>query len=119
MRGDGPRGPLAGIRVVEPAGIGPCPFAGMILAEMGADVVRVDRPARGVLDAAEPAADLLGRGKRSIVLDLKRPEAVAALLDLCDTADVLLEGFRPGWPSASASGRTGCTPATPASSTAG
>ncbi|MCQ0004832.1 CoA transferase [Actinomadura madurae] len=54
MRGDGPRGPLAGIRVVEPAGIGPCPFAGMILAEMGADVVRVDRPARGVLDAAEP-----------------------------------------------------------------
>ncbi|URM99861.1 CoA transferase [Actinomadura madurae] len=96
MRGDGPRGPLAGIRVVEPAGIGPGPFAGMILAEMGADVVRVDRPARGVLDAAEPAADLLGRGKRSIVLDLKRPEAVAALLDLCDTADVLLEGFRPG-----------------------
>ncbi|GAA1794142.1 CaiB/BaiF CoA-transferase family protein [Actinomadura chokoriensis] len=96
MTGDGPGGPLAGVRVVELAGIGPCPFAGMILTEMGADVVRVDRPVRGVMDVLDPAADLLGRGKRSIVLDLKHPEAVAALLDLCDTADVLLEGFRPG-----------------------
>ncbi|TDC86943.1 CoA transferase [Actinomadura sp. 7K507] len=87
---------MAGVRVVELAGIGPCPFAGMILAEMGADVLRADRPFRGVMDVLDPAADLLGRGKRSIVLDLKRPEAVAALLDLCDTADVLLEGFRPG-----------------------
>ncbi|KDN21824.1 CaiB/BaiF CoA transferase family protein [Amycolatopsis rifamycinica] len=89
-------GPLAGVRVVELAGLGPCPFAAMILAEMGADVIRIDRPSRGFLEMAGPGSDLLGRGKRSVLLDLKRPESVRTLLDLCATADVFLEGFRPG-----------------------
>ncbi|WP_410566998.1 CaiB/BaiF CoA transferase family protein [Amycolatopsis sp. cmx-4-61] len=89
-------GPLAGVRVIELAGLGPCPFAAMILAEMGADVIRVDRPSRGFLELAGPGSDLLGRGKRSVLLDLKRPESVRALLDLAATADVFLEGFRPG-----------------------
>ncbi|MEV4051883.1 CaiB/BaiF CoA-transferase family protein [Amycolatopsis sp. NPDC049688] len=89
-------GPLAGVRVIELAGLGPGPFAAMILAEMGADVIRIDRPSGGFLDMAGPGSDLLGRGKRSVVLDLKRPESVRTLLDLGATADVFLEGFRPG-----------------------
>src|ERR1700716_1163470 len=76
-------GPLSGCRVVELAGIGPGPFAGMILADLGAEVVRVDRPAAGERPRAEKF-DVLGRGKRSVVLDL-----VAA-------ADALIEGYRPG-----------------------
>ena len=88
-------GPLAGLRVVELAGIGPGPFAAMLLADLGADVVRVDRPdARSLLGPAEK--DLLNRGRRSVALDLKRPEGVAAVLDLVRSADVLVEGFRPG-----------------------
>ncbi|MFE6821018.1 CaiB/BaiF CoA transferase family protein [Streptomyces sp. NPDC057690] len=89
-------GPLAGCRVVELGGIGPGPFAGMLLADLGAEVVRVDRPGRaGEPDAGGPA-DVLGRGKRSVVLDLKDPAATAALLRLVERADVLIEGFRPG-----------------------
>jgi alpha-methylacyl-CoA racemase len=88
-------GPLSGCRVVELAGIGPGPFAGMILADLGAEVVRVDRPAAGERPRAEKF-DVLGRGKRSVVLDLKRPEAVAAVLDLVAAADALIEGYRPG-----------------------
>ncbi|MFC5061804.1 CaiB/BaiF CoA transferase family protein [Actinomycetospora atypica] len=84
-------GPLSGVTVIELAGIGPGPFAAMLLADLGADVIRVDRPS-----APAPAADVLGRGKRSVVLDLKRPEAVEALLALTATADVLIEGNRPG-----------------------
>ena len=86
-------GPLSGVTVIELAGIGPGPFAAMLLADLGADVIRVDRPAA---PGPAPAADVLGRGKRSIVLDLKRPEAVEALLALTATADVLIEGNRPG-----------------------
>jgi alpha-methylacyl-CoA racemase len=90
-------GPLSGCRVVELAGIGPGPFAGMILADLGAEVVRVDRPATGDEKLPHRAGpDVLGRGKRSVVLDLKRPEAVTAALDLVAGADALIEGYRPG-----------------------
>jgi len=88
-------GPLSGCRVVELAGIGPGPFAGMILADLGAEVVRVDRPASADQPRAE-RFDVLGRGKKSVVLDLKRPDAVAAVLDLVAAADALIEGYRPG-----------------------
>src|SRR6202034_4103445 len=98
-------GPLSGCRVVELAGIGPGPFAGMILADLGAEVVRVDRPAAGEGPRAE-RFDVLGRGKKSVVLDLKRPEAVAVVLDLVAAADVLIEGYRPG-----GTGRLGRWPA--------
>jgi alpha-methylacyl-CoA racemase len=87
-------GPLSGCRVVELSGIGPGPFAGMILADLGAEVVRVDRPAAGPARAEK--FDILGRGKKSVVLDLKQPEAVAAVLDLVAGADALIEGYRPG-----------------------
>jgi alpha-methylacyl-CoA racemase len=88
-------GPLDGCRVVELAGLGPGPFAGMMLADLGAEVVRVDRPAGGGPRAADKT-DVLGRGKKSVVLDLKRPEAVVTVLDLVAGADVLIEGYRPG-----------------------
>jgi len=90
-------GPLAGLKVIEIAGIGPGPFCGMMLADLGADVVRVDR-AQNVQggDPAVPPQDLLARGRRSIGVDLKNPEGVAVVLDLVAGADVLIEGFRPG-----------------------
>jgi len=83
-------GPLSGIKVVELAGIGPGPYAGQLLADMGAEVVVIDRPGNSMPKAID------GRGKRSIVLDLKKPEAVDALLKLLATADILIEGLRPG-----------------------
>ena len=92
---DGGTGPLRGLRVVEIGGIGPGPFAAMLLADMGAEVVRVDRPGP-VLDERTTAADVLQRGRRSVVLDLRHPDGVAALLSLVARADVLIEGFRPG-----------------------
>ncbi|SEM67309.1 alpha-methylacyl-CoA racemase [Streptacidiphilus jiangxiensis] len=88
-------GPLAGVRVVEIAGLGPGPFAAMLLADLGADVVRVDRPGGSVL-SGDPALDVTNRGKRSVVLDLKTPEGAARALDLVARADLLIEGFRPG-----------------------
>ncbi len=88
-------GPLTGVRVVELAGIGPAPFAAMLLADLGADVVRVDRPGGGT--ALLPAdRDVLGRGKRSVVVDLSSPAGAEVVLGLVARADVLLEGFRPG-----------------------
>ncbi|MDZ5661212.1 CaiB/BaiF CoA-transferase family protein [Nocardioides sp. S-58] len=87
-------GPLRGVRVVEIAGIGPGPHACMLLADLGADVVRVDRPGGGMFGMGDK--DLLNRGRPSVALDLKRPEAVAAVLDLVEHADVLVEGLRPG-----------------------
>lgn len=84
-------GPLSGIRIVEFAGIGPGPFCGMMLADHGAEVIRIDRPG-GALDPRDP----LLRGRKSIILDMKRPEAVAAARDLCRSAHGLIEGFRPG-----------------------
>jgi alpha-methylacyl-CoA racemase len=90
-------GPLAGVRILEIAGIGPGPFAAMVLADMGAEVLRIDR-AQNVDSKAggEPPGDLLNRGRRSLGLDLKNPDGVAALLKLVEKADALLEGFRPG-----------------------
>ncbi|GAA4849740.1 CaiB/BaiF CoA-transferase family protein [Saccharopolyspora rosea] len=82
-------GPLAGVRVVELAGIGPAPFCAMLLADLGADVVRVDRPGAG-------GHDLLNRGKRSVAVDLKHERGPATVLALAEQADVLLEGLRPG-----------------------
>ncbi|HWD24347.1 MAG TPA: CaiB/BaiF CoA-transferase family protein [Acidimicrobiales bacterium] len=83
--------PLEGICVVEVAGIGPGPFSGMILADLGADVIQIHRSV-----AKREAPDPLDRGKRSVVLNLKHPAAVQALLRLADRADVLIEGYRPG-----------------------
>ena len=88
-------GPLAGVRVVEVAGIGPGPFCGMILADFGADVVRAERPGGG-LTLVPWERDLLNRGKRSVAADLKSPEGVATVLALAGQADILFEGFRPG-----------------------
>ncbi|MEW2512536.1 CaiB/BaiF CoA-transferase family protein [Streptomyces sp. NPDC046870] len=88
-------GPLSGVRVVELAGIGPGPFAAMLLADLGADVVRVDRPGGPGL-AIDPAFDVTNRNKRSIVVDLKAPGGPARVLDLAERADILIEGYRPG-----------------------
>jgi alpha-methylacyl-CoA racemase len=90
-------GPLAGIRVIELAGIGPGPFAAMMLSDMGAEVIRVER-AHAVRGPAPdvPGWDVLQRGRRNLALDLKHPDGVAALLSLVERADALLEGFRPG-----------------------
>ncbi len=87
-------GPLSGLRVVEIAGIGPGPHACMILADLGADVIRVERPG-GQLFTGGPT-DLLNRGRPSVALDLKDPAAIATVLDLVAAADVLVEGMRPG-----------------------
>jgi alpha-methylacyl-CoA racemase len=86
------QGPLAGVRVVEFAGLGPAPFCGMLMSDLGADVVRIDRK------DARPAAphQVTHRGRRSVALDLKRPEAVALCLDLFSRAEIVFEGFRPG-----------------------
>lgn len=99
-------GPLAGVRVVELAGVGPAPFAGMVLADLGASVVRVDRPdapASAAASSAPSAADrpadhpeMMNRGKRSIAVDLKRPGGAEVVRKLAAVADILLEGFRPG-----------------------
>jgi alpha-methylacyl-CoA racemase len=93
-------GPLAGIKIVEIAGIGPGPYGAMLLADLGADVVRIDRAsgvgAMGAADPDNPPADLLARGRRSVAVDLKHPDGVATVLDLVAEADVLIEGFRPG-----------------------
>ncbi|MBI5505328.1 MAG: CoA transferase [Deltaproteobacteria bacterium] len=90
-------GPLAGFRVLELAGIGPVPFAGMLLADLGADVIRVDRtrsdPGATWVD---PEFDVMGRGCRSIAVDMKAPRGVGVVLRLVDGCDVLIEGFRPG-----------------------
>src|SRR4051812_6983764 len=87
-------GPLRGVKVVELAGLGPTPYAGMLLSDMGADVVRVDRP--GVSRPQDGPEYALARGRRSIVVDMKNPEGVEAVLLLAERADALIEGFRPG-----------------------
>jgi alpha-methylacyl-CoA racemase len=85
-------GPLTGVRVVEFKGLGPGPFAAMLLSDMGAEVIRIDR--KGV--AAPEKWEVTLRGRRAVALDMKKPEAVEAALKLIDRADALIEGFRPG-----------------------
>ncbi len=87
---------LDGVRVIELAGIGPAPFCGMMLADHGAEVIRIDRPGGSDPLAQDQGRDVLLRSRRSITLDLKRPEAVEIVARLTDTADGLIEGFRPG-----------------------
>jgi alpha-methylacyl-CoA racemase len=90
-------GPLNGVKVIEIQGIGPGPFCGMLLADMGAEVLRVDR-AQAVVggDPAKPPLDTLARGRRSVGVDLKSPDGVEAVLRLVEQADAFIEGFRPG-----------------------
>lgn len=92
------QGPLAGLRVVEMAGIGPAPFAAQMLRQMGAEVVRLDRPATPghTLHPIDPKFDLLNRDKPVLTVDLKSAEGVEQALAVIDSADILLEGFRPG-----------------------
>jgi alpha-methylacyl-CoA racemase len=102
-------GPLLGVRVVELAGIGPGPFTAMMLADMGADVIRVDRAS--AVDPSSfgaPHPDLLKRGRRSVGVDLKHPDGRAVVLDLVARADVLVEGFRPGVAERLGLGPTDC-----------
>jgi len=90
-------GPLSGIRIVEIAGIGPGPFCAMMLADLGADVIRVDRAERARAPRIPgPNLDLLNRGRRSVGVDLKSPAGVEVVLRLVERADALIEGFRPG-----------------------
>ena len=86
-------GPLTGLRVIEMAGIGPGPYAAMLLADLGADVLRIDRPNAANVNADK---DVLNRGRRSVAVNLKHADGVSAVLRLVERADVLLEGFRPG-----------------------
>ena len=91
-------GPLAGVRVVELGGIGPGPFASMLLADMGAEVLRLERRASAerAIKGFEPRHRLLNRGRPSITLDLKAPGAIEATRKLIAKADAVIEGFRPG-----------------------
>lgn len=90
-------GPLSGVRIVELASIGPGPFCGMLLADLGAEVVVIDRPQGAyALYGLDPKKDFMNRGKRSVVLDLKKPEDVQKALDLIARADGVIEGSRPG-----------------------
>ncbi len=110
-------GPLRGVKVVEIAGIGPGPHACMLLADLGADVIRIERPGGQLLTGG--SHDLLNRGRPSVALDLKNPDAVATVLDLVEDADVLSRGCDPVSPSGSASARRSAWPATRGWSTAG
>jgi alpha-methylacyl-CoA racemase len=89
-------GPLAGTKVLEVGSMGPVPFAGMTLADMGAEVVRIERPGGLGVFPGKPGQDVFNRGKRGVILDLKRSPAVEALLAMVERADVLIEGHRPG-----------------------
>ncbi len=90
-------GPLSGYKVIEMAGIGPAPMCAMMLSDMGAEVIRIDRTQdAGLGISMQPQFSYLNRGRRSVALDLKKPEAIETVLTLIDQADVVLEGFRPG-----------------------
>ncbi|MGW2282434.1 CaiB/BaiF CoA transferase family protein [Streptomyces sp. NPDC001770] len=106
-------GPLDGVRVVELAGIGPGPFAAMLLADLGADVVRVDRPGPSPL-GGDPAHDVTNRNKRSVLVDLKSPEGPEAVRALVARAEILVEGYRPGVAERLGVGPEACMAANPA-----
>ncbi|MCP3023683.1 CaiB/BaiF CoA transferase family protein [Cupriavidus basilensis] len=95
-------GPLAGLKVVEMVGIGPAPFCAMMLADQGAEVIRIDRPRPAkpgeapATGAGRASCDVTARGRRSLAIDLRKPGAAEVVLDLIAKADVLIEGFRPG-----------------------
>ena len=91
------QGPLLGLKIVELAGIGPAPFAAMLMADLGAEIIRVDRrvdPGLGVPRGAE--YDLMNRSRQSIAIDLKNPEGAETVLKLLEKADVIIDPFRPG-----------------------
>jgi alpha-methylacyl-CoA racemase len=95
--GGEPVGPLSGIKVIELAGIGPGPMCGMLLSDMGAEVIRVDRTSESGLGVPSPTKfEVMNRGRRSIAVDLKQPEGRDVVLRLVEKADALIEGFRPG-----------------------
>lgn len=107
-------GPLSGFRVLELTAIGPVPFAGALLADMGADVVRIDRlPGPGTPEDLPPRFDFYNRNKRSVALNLKSPAAVETVLQLAREADVLLEGYRPGVTERLGFGPAACLAANP------
>jgi len=89
-------GPLKGIKVIELQGIGPAPHCCMMLSDMGAEVIRVDRAVAGVKGVADPRYDVMARGRKSVAVNLKKPEGVETVLRLVEQADALIEGFRPG-----------------------
>ncbi|WP_373089667.1 CaiB/BaiF CoA transferase family protein [Sneathiella sp.] len=96
MEGGLMRAPLEGVRVIELAGIGPAPFCGMMLADHGAEVIRIDRPEGNDPIGQDQRRDVLLRSRRSITLDLKQPKSVEIVTKLIESADGLIEGFRPG-----------------------
>lgn len=89
-------GPLDGVVVIELAGLGPAPFCGMVLADLGAEVIRIDRPGGGSVPIGSKENDVLNRGKRSVAIDLKHEAGAEVVLALVGSADALIEGFRPG-----------------------
>ena len=108
-----PTGPLAGLRVVELAGLGPGPFAAMLLADLGADVVRVDRVVPGGLRLGNgDRLDVINRGKRSIAVDLKSPAAATWCSTWSPAPTSLVEGYRPGVAERLGLGPEDCAPAT-------
>ena len=106
-------GPLAGVRVVELAGIGPGPFCGMLLADLGAEVIRVDRPG-GPASPVPQRNDITSRGKRRVVVDLKHPRGAEVVLRLAAASDALIEGYRPGVAERLGVGPADCLASNPA-----
>ncbi|HEX7160811.1 MAG TPA: CaiB/BaiF CoA-transferase family protein [Trebonia sp.] len=106
-------GPLAGVRVVELAGIGPGPYCGMLLADLGAEVIRVDRPG-GTVPSVPQRNDITSRGKRRVVVDLKHPRGAEVILRLAAASDALTEGYRPGVAERLGIGPADCLAANPA-----
>lgn len=89
-------GPLEGLRIIEMVGLGPAPFCAMMFADMGAEVIRIDRPPGRGVPVVDPRFDVTARGRRSLAIDLKQPGATEVVLQLVEKADALIEGFRPG-----------------------